>query len=375
MTLAYVLAGVFLLLIILVEAFEAMVLPRQITRPYRLTRLYYRVAWWIWAAIADRLFTGHRRQTILSIFGPLSMLALFFLWAAGLVLGFALVHFAVAPPTGSFSDALYFSGVTFTTLGIGDITPVGTVGRLLTVVEAGSGMGFFAIVIGYLPTLYQAFGRRETLISMLDARAGSPPAAGRLLLRLRPSGSGEDLLQQFLSEAERWGAELLESHLSFPVLGFYRSQHDNQSWLAALTCLLDSSALLLTVVEGADRRQVRLTFAMARHALVDLALVLRRPPRTPATDRLPEARLRELLDALKKEGTAVRDDEPARKQLTHLRGLYEPFAVAMAAQFRLPLPCMWPEEDRPDNWQTSAWMRRAGPITALGLDPRDDHFD
>src|SRR6185503_625334 len=102
------------------------------------------------------------------------------------------------------------------------------------------------------------------------------PAAGRMLLRTPPGSGG--CLTGFLAEAERWAAEVLEGHLSFPVLGYYRSQHDNQSWLAALACALDASALLLTVADGTDRTQARLTFAMARHALVDLGLVLRRPP-------------------------------------------------------------------------------------------------
>src|SRR5207302_6409802 len=140
---------------------------------------------------------------------------------------------------------------------------------------------FFAIVIGYLPVLYQAFSRREAFIVLLDARAGSPPAAGRMLTRTPPIRDAEGCLTGFLSEAERWASEVLEGHLSFPVLGYYRSQHDNQSWLAGLACALDTCALLLTVVDGVDRTQARLTFAMARHAVVDLGLVLRRPPAEP----------------------------------------------------------------------------------------------
>jgi hypothetical protein len=167
---------------------------------------------------------------------------------------------------------------------------------------------------------------------------------------------------------------VFESQLSYPVLCFYRSQHDNQSWVAALTCALDASALLLTVVEGVDRAQARLTFAMARHVLVDLSLVLSRRPRTPQADRLPGPRLEALCEALRAAGAQVRLDEATRAKLAELRGLYEPFAAALAGYFRLPLPGVWPEDERPDNWQTSAWMRRAGPLTALGADPRDDHF-
>ena len=137
---------------------------------------------------------------------------------------------------------------------------------------------------------------------------------------------------------------------------------------------MDASALLLKVAEGIDRAQTRLTFAMARHTLVDLSLVLRRRPERPAEDRLPAARLADLLGELKKAGVTVRDDEEAHKALTELRELYEPFAVGLADYFHVTVPAVWPADDRPDNWQTSAWMRRAGPLTALGADPKDEHF-
>jgi hypothetical protein len=371
---AYALAGAVLVLAILAEAFEALVLPRRVTRRFRFSRYYYRAAWRAWTAAADLLPPGHRRETVLSVFGPLSLLCLFALWAAGLILGFGLLHHAAAPRDGGLADSVYFSGVTFTTIGYGDLAPAGPASRLLAVVEGGTGFGFFAVVISYLPVLYQAFGRRESLIALMDARAGSPPSAARILLRVPPGPGDGSIIGRLLDDAERWAAEVLEAQLSFPLLGYYRSQHDNQSWLAAMVCTLDLSALLLTVADGVDRRQVRLTFAMCRHTLVDLSLVLWQPPRAGGPDRLPEARLRELLGALRAAGVVVRDDPGAAAKLTELRGLYEPFAAALAAYFRLAVPDVWPDGDRPDNWQTSAWMRRAGPLTALGSDRPDDHF-
>src|SRR5207249_11698220 len=104
-------------------------------------------------------------------------------------------------------------------------------------------------------------------------------------------GRGLAGLDPLLVEWERWAAELLESHLSYPVLRFYRSQHDNQSWVGALTTILDTSALLIAAVEGPDGHQARLTFAMARHAAVDLALVFQTAPLPPDSDRLPVAAL------------------------------------------------------------------------------------
>ncbi|OWK36966.1 potassium channel family protein [Fimbriiglobus ruber] len=371
---AKALLGLVLVLFVLLEAFEALVLPRRVLRPFRFTRLYYRNIWWLWLAAARLCAAGHRRQTFLSLFGPLSLFVLFAFWAAALIVGFGLGHNAVAPAGVNLIDSMYLSGTTFTTLGYGDLTPATPAARALSVVEAATGFGFFAVVISYLPVLYQAFSSREAFIALLDSRAGSPPAAGRLLLRTPPLADGGSCLTGFLTEAERWTATVLEGHLSFPVLGYYRSQHDNQSWLAALTCTLDTTALLLTVVEGGSRTQARLTFAMARHAVVDLGLVIRRQPKAPVEDRLPPARLTELLAALRTAGVKVRDDDGARAKLEELRELYEPFLAGLGTFFRLPVPVVWPTEEGPDNWRTSAWVRRAGPLTSLGIDPKDDHF-
>ena len=265
-------AGVALIVLNFADCFQAMILPRRLAlRWWRPTRLYYRSAWAVWRAAARLLSSGKRREGFLSVFGPLSLPILFIVWAVGLIAGFALLHVALAAPLnpsgepGDFLTLFYLSGQTFFTLGYGDVTEASPLGRLLAVAEAGLGFGFMAVIIGYLPVLYQAFSRREVAISLLDARAGSPPSAAQLLLRLGRSSAGVAAAAPLLAEWERWSAELLESHLSFPVLSFYRSQHDNQSWLAALTAMLDACALLLTGVECDDLRyQAQLTFAAAR---------------------------------------------------------------------------------------------------------------
>jgi hypothetical protein len=364
------LPAVVLIGLVLLDAFEAVVLPRRVTRPYRFARVYYRSSWRGWCWLLDRCPVGRYRKSLFGVFGPLSLLTLFALWAAGLVIGFGLLQFAVASDGRGFGQCLYLSGTTFTTLGYGDVTPGNGIGRVLAVSESLLGLGFLAVVVGFLPVFYQSFSRRELTISLLDARAGSPPSGGSLLQRLPPQRG--TALVRCLEEAERWAGELLESHLSYPVISFYRSQHDNQSWLAALTCVLDAAALSLTVATGADRQQARLTFAMARHAVVDIALVLRQPPKLP-DDRLPSDQLTELLAALKAAGWEVRDDEDARSKLTELRGLYEPFARSIGDYLRLDLPPIWPTGGKPDNWQTSAGMKRAAGFGELAAG-QDDHF-
>src|SRR5262249_35490875 len=142
--------------------------------------------------------------------------------------------------------------------------------RVLVVTESGLGFGFLALVISYLPVIYQAFSRREVNIVLLDARAGSPPTAAELLRR-HAGADGVEPLERLLGDWERSTADILESHVSYPVVAYFRSQHTNESWLAALTAILDACSLLLSCVENTSSRQARLTFAMCRHTVVDLA--------------------------------------------------------------------------------------------------------
>src|SRR5262249_35872618 len=151
-----------------------------------------------------------------------------------------------------------------------------------------------------------------------DARAGSPPTAGQLLLRAARTGNLA-ALDPFLAEWERTAAELLESHLSFPVLSFYRSQHENQSWLVALTAILDTCALLLAGMKGKDPYQAQLTFGMARHAAVDLALVFKPPPRPAEPDRLPAEQQTQLRQLLREAGLEMREGRLADTKLAELR--------------------------------------------------------
>ena len=139
-------------------------------------------------------------------------------------------HFGGEPIT--FGLLVYHSGETFFTLGYGDVIPNSGLARALAVIEAGLGFGFLGVVIGYLPTIYSSFSRREIEISLLDARAGSPPSATELLARFGNCPQ-QDMLDQIFNDWERWAAEVLESHLSYPALSFFRSQHNNQSWLGA----------------------------------------------------------------------------------------------------------------------------------------------
>src|SRR5438132_2102758 len=245
-----VIAGIAIVAGILLDAFETIVLPRRITRTFRLTSWFYRNTWVPWARGARRIKSPARREAVLGYFGPLSLIFLLVLWAAGLIFGFALLqygageHFRLSEEPITFGVLVYHSGETFFTLGYGDIIPNSGLARALAVLEAGLGFGFLGVVIGYLPTIYSSFSRREIEISLLDARAGSPPSATELLARFG-NGPQQAVLDQIFKDWERWAAEVLESHLSYPALSFFRSQHNNQSWLGALITILDGSALVI----------------------------------------------------------------------------------------------------------------------------------
>ncbi len=378
-----VLVGVTLIVVVLIDGFETMILPRRVTRVWRPVRTFYINAWKLWQVCARRMTVVKRREYFLSLFGPLSILTVIALWVTMLILAFALVHWSLETPLvhpegtdkSSFFTYFYLSGVTFFTLGFGDVTGREMLGRLLTVIEAGMGFGFLAVVIGYVPVLYAAFSRREVPIALLDARAGSPPTAAEMLLRLASTKNLESL-SSYLAEWERWSGELLESHISFPSLCYYRSQHDNQSWLAAITAIMDTCALLIAGAAQNCSYQARLTFAMSRHALVDLCMVFNRPPIAPTPDRLPAEMLLKLRHQLEGAGLSFPKEATFEQRLTELRAMYEPFANALSELFLYKLPPILSDKPVIDNWQTSAWMRRVAGIAKLAaLDANDEHVE
>ena len=296
MSLPIALLGAFVIVATLWDPFESVIFPRRITRRVRLARIFYQTTWTAWRAAVERIPAKRLQDSLFSVYGPLSFLVLLGLWAFMLILGFTLLNWSLADISESqtsLATNLYYSGTTLFTLGFGDIRPLTPLGRLLSVVEAGTGFGFLAVVIGHLPGLNQSFSRREINISLLDARAGSPPTAAEMLLRHHDK-YGMEAIRETLREMEKWSAELLETHLSYPVLAYFRSQHENQSWLAALASILDTSAFEMVGIEEACELQAQLTFAMARHAVVDLALIFGTAPQWPEHDRLPDDQLSNL---------------------------------------------------------------------------------
>lgn len=388
-----VVLGIVVIWVVLLDAFETVVLPRRVLRNFRLTAYFYRRTWIPWRKIASHIKTTSRQQNFLGYYGPVSVILLMAVWAAELILGFALIQYGIGGHEQlsgerlNFGKILYHSGETFFTLGYGDIVPTSGAARALSVFEAGMGFAFLGVVIGYIPVVYQSFSKREIQISMLDARAGSPPSAAELLVRLagrtEEPGVNQRVMDEVLRDWEHWAAELLEAQISYPVLTFFRSQHSNQSWLAALTTMLDVTALVLTGIEGIHPGQAKLTFAMARHAAVDLAQVVNARLDPTAPDRLPEVELDALRGVLESAGLHLRNDDYARDKLAKLRSMYEPYVHSTGRNLLMTLPPWRHPEKLRDNWQAGPWDRviQARGLAILGQKPGatptvvgEDHF-
>jgi hypothetical protein len=354
MPLAAFIAGLALIWITLQDAFEVVLLPRRVSRRFRFTAGFFRGGWRAWTFLARATRPGGAREGFLSVFGPLAMVALFVAWALGLITGFGLVQWssaAMAGPAGGFLSDLYLSGVTFFTLGYGDLTPHTPLGKAAAVIEAGVGFGLIALVIGYLPVLYQLFSRREAHVLQLDARAGSPPTAAVLLRRHADAGSVERL-DPLLSDWEMWGAELLESHLSYPMLAYYRSQHDDQSWLAALAAVLDACVLVMVgSTEGRQPLQARMTFAILRQVVVEMARSQRIVSvRAGAGVPLDPEGYQAMRAMFAEAGLPWPDGAACEETLAALRATYAPLLQGLAEYLQIPLPGLVPRDDTADHW-------------------------
>jgi len=344
---------------LLAEFFIVFLLPRRVNRDPAIARAILRTLWIPWRAGA-RVLRREAADTMLGIFGPLGLLSILGLLSAGVILTYAGLHWAVSTHLGGsravgFGNDLYFSAGTFVSATT-PTTPTGGPGKTLQIVEAANGLGFLAIAIGYLPALFQAFSRRESAVARLDPRAGSPPSPGRLLERSGERGGWAEL-DEYLLEWETWTAELMETHLSYPILGYFRSQHVDQNWLAALTTVVDASAYAIAFGPDGSTEAAELTFRIGSHALGDLGYTLsarrvERDPEPRSRDRLPRADLDELRRRLEGSGLHSDADEDAcAERLAELRSSYEPFAIAISRHLALDLPDWLPRGEVREAWR------------------------
>jgi hypothetical protein len=321
--------GVALILVMISEFFVAFLLPRRVRRDPRIARGLTRLLWLPWRAIARRLPPASA-DTLLGFFGPFALLFQLVVWTLGIMLGYGLLEWAVVG--GSFGTRmLASSGVFLSAEG-----PHGsTGGHVIGLLEAATGVGVVFIVIGYLPAVYAAFSRRETAVSQLATRAGSPPVAG-LILHSAIGRQHWRELERELRDWELWAAELMETHLTYPLLGFYRSQHVNQNWLAALTAMVDVAAFVKATAPEGKVVAADVTYGIGRHALADLTIQYQLAPRP--TDRLTEQEFDHLYEIVEMATDDAVERGEAMERLAELRSAYEPNAEALARYLALDLP-------------------------------------
>jgi hypothetical protein len=336
-------AGLFIWCGVLWDGFATIILPRTVAPMGRVSGRFCKWSWRLWAAVGGRIRGREIRLNFLSVYGPLSVVILLVVWAGLMIFAFTLVYHALGPrfqaPGGSvgFGTLLYMSASTFLTLGLGDVTSSDPIARLFVQLEAGSGYMFLALMITYMPVLEQAYAAREVGNLLIHSRAGRPPSAMKLLHRYNGSDRAE-VLRSNLREAERWMAEMLQSHLSHPVLSFYRPQQWGQSWLISLTAVLDFCALLMVGGNGLPAAQARITYRMGLRLLKDLteALSLTLDPGCRA--RLTETDLAALRPDLKIAVPTLTLGPEASDRLLRLIRRYDIYLFALSAWLVIPLP-------------------------------------
>lgn len=352
--------GALLVLLVLWDTFETIVIPKLVERRMRVSTVYYRAIWRAWHWLTGLIPESQMRTAALMAFGAFSLIFLFVVWGAVMILGFAMIHMGIGDLGAGegFAHYLYYSGVTFFTLGYGDMVAKTTVGQFIAVVEAGTGFGFLAVVISYIPVLYQAFSKREHFIMRMDSRFGSIPTSCEAMRRYGSDGATRSM-RRFLEDAEVWSSEQLEGYLSYPILAYYRSQHETQSWLSAMTAVLDLCTLVIAGVDAVEEWekelvfQARATFAMSRHVIVDLSYVFNDPPAEAALSRLTPDERKRLAVCVETAFGSVRNDFDAR--IDEYRGMYEPYLIGLARDLNFVLPAWAAIDGASDNWQQTAW--------------------
>jgi hypothetical protein len=339
-----VLFGVAAIALVLNDVFQSVIVPRAVGRRWRISFVVWRTMWRLWPALSWKLYPrdDDGREDFLAMFAPFTLVLLLIVWITGQIVGYGFIFWGLrgglAPPVHTLAQAMYFSGTSALTVGFGDIVGRSPGTRFFSVVAAMSGLGIFAIVTAYLFSLFGSFQLREAFVVIAGSRAGTPPSGVNLLCIAGYSETRDDL-DRLMIDAQRWSAQLMETHLAYPVLAFFRSSHDYESWVGTLGTLLDAATLLMTTVDGARTGQARLFYNLGRHATGDLARYFRLAGNAadPGVERHEFDRACERLQAA---GYALRDRDDAWKRFSELRSSYAGHLNAMGAFFEIP-PLQW----------------------------------
>ncbi len=333
--------GILLVGAVLWDVFQTVVVPRPTPSRFRIARNVTRISWQFWRWRGLRATTHERRERILGTFAPTVVLVLLGVWVVVLIAGIGFVLWSVrgqtSPSPVTPLDAMYEAGVSLLTIGFGDVVPTGPLARIIALAAAGTGLGVVALTVTYLFSLYGAFQRRERLVTTLDARAGAPPS-GIALLETHAKLGMVDQLDSLFGEWEMWSAEVLDSHAAYPILCYFRSSHDNESWLSSLGAVLDASTLVLTSVDGLPHGHAKMLHMIGIHLVEDLSNFFSFRGDDGAAverDEFDDARRR-----LAIAGYRLTDEEASWQSFVRLRSFYADRLNRMADYWVSP-PTQW----------------------------------
>ena len=334
--------GVVLLLATFYDLFQSVVLPRPAVRKFQLARLVIRPLWRVWRWVGLRSTRLDRSEARLAAFGPISLITLFLIWGLALVTGYALILYSIRdqfrPELADFPGSFYVSASTLVPLAYGDFVPEQGLARLMIIIESANGVAFAALAITLLFELYGSFRTREEAVVALDALAGAPASAVQLL-ETAASPHMDGKLRETFEEWRKWSAMVLESHLAYPLLIYFRSSHDNEAWINSFGAVMDASVLVLSSIEGHEAAgSAKLMFTIGNHLAEDIAWVFRfQPDTTPIIER---EEYTAAIVRLKAAGYEAHDGEAHWQKFAKMRGNYASVLNRIASLLSAP-PAPW----------------------------------
>ena len=335
--------GIAAIAITLNDVFQSVIVPRAAGRRFRLSYLQWTLLWRAWPRIAWKIYPGNddAREDFLAIFAPLSLVVMLAMWAIVLVLGYGCLFWVlrdeIKPVPTTYWQAAYFAGTSFLTIGFGDFAGRSGMTRLLSLLAGASGFGVVSVTTAYLFAIFGSFQSREAFVVGIGTRAGSPPSGIGLLAIAKYAGIEEDL-SLLMRDGQAWMAMLMESHLAYPALAYFRSSHDYESWVGTLGTLLDASVLTMTAFEERSG-QARITYNLGLHAARDLSKYF------GVADGKRDAGItreefRDACERLRAAGYVMRGEDEAWGEFRELRANYAPPLSALAHYFEIP-PLQW----------------------------------
>jgi len=340
-----VITGLLLIAVTFNDVFQSVIVPRSVGRRLRPSYYNSRAMWWIWPRLARRIRgeDPYKRENFLAAYAPFYLILNLVLWSLLLLVGYGAIFYALRdqmhPPLATFGEALYFAGTSFLTIGFGDF--VGTTGltRMFSLLAGASGFSLVSVTTAYLFAIFGSFQTREQFVVSIAARAGSPPSGVALLSIAARAGTIRDL-PSLMRSGESWCASVMETHLAYPVLAYFRSSHDSQSWVGTLGTLLDCAVLLMTAVES-DVGEAAILYNIGQHATRDLAMYfsahgLKFAP-GPGITREQFSKARTDLAAA---GLRLREENTAWQRFSTMRSEYAGYLNALAGFFQIP-PLQW----------------------------------